>query len=101
MLLSSEQFLQFHDCLNVDALASLLLSNPRILGFIHRSSFSSPNYGPRWFRCKEDWTYSSKEILLLSARRSAMNIASNAGFYYDAMLRSAQKGSGVCCGCDA
>ena len=101
MLLSSEQFLQFHDCPNVDALASLLLSNPRILGFIHRSSFSSPNYGPLWFRCKEEWTYSSKEILLLSARRSALSIASNAGFYYDAMLRSAQKCSGVCCGCDA
>lgn len=87
LLLLSDEFLMFHRCSSVPRLANLLLSNPAILPFIHRSSFFMPNYGPLWFRARDAFVYSTKEVLLRSVVLSAIGIASNAEAYYDAMCR--------------
>lgn len=49
---------------DVPLLASLLESNIRILFFTRKYAFSDPNYGPLWFRCKEYFVSSPKEVRL-------------------------------------
>lgn len=87
LLLTSDQFLLFHPCQDVPRLTSLLLSNPSLCAFIHRASFFMPNYGPLWFRTRDAFVHSTKEVLLRSLVLSAMSIAINAEVYYDAMCR--------------
>lgn len=47
---------------DVPLLASLLESNIRILFFTRKYAFSDPNYGSLWFRCKEYFISSPKEV---------------------------------------
>ncbi|KNB44692.1 hypothetical protein JH06_1572 [Blastocystis sp. subtype 4] len=84
-MITSDVFLQFHDCGNPLILAHLLCSNLQLTSYSHRASFVEPNYGPLWYYCMELSISSSTEVIIRAANMNTYVIAHDADLYYHAL----------------
>lgn len=90
-MLCSDRFLQFHACRDASLLSRLLCSVPALLAFIRRVSFFEANYGFLWFQCQRFLHSPLKEVLYQCLAAVAMDVATHAEVYYEAMLGKREK----------
>ena len=90
-MLCSDRFLQFHACRDASLLSRLLCSAPALLAFIRRVSFFEANYGFLWFQSQCFLHSPLKEVLHQCLAAVAMDVATHAEAYYEAMLGKREK----------